>query len=83
MKHEIKIVTNQKFRPMRAVWSCMTPIFVIGIGVALDSAAMQWVGFVFLMLLAVAIAATQLAKDDGLTIDQARKRLNEIEKGQL
>ena len=80
-KTTIKIETTSKFHPLRAVWSASTMVAVIGIGVAVDSAAMQWAGFLVLMLTALAVGIVKAAKNDGLTIDQARARLDEIEGG--
>ena len=54
---------------------------VIGTGALLDSAAMQWAGFggLFIAMLGASVFMSQ--KDSGLTPDQARRRIDEIEKG--
>lgn len=51
---------------------------LIGIGVWLDSGAMQWVGAIlgFFVIISKSI---HLGRKNRLTIEQARKRLDEIE----
>lgn len=53
-------------------------ILLIGIGVYLESSAMQWVGAILGFVTMIAQSA-RLNKDERLTIEQARKRLDEIE----
>lgn len=55
-------------------------VAMIGIGVLLDSAALQWVG-AFIGFLAIASNTIRAFKDNRMTIEQARKRLDEIEAG--
>ncbi|MEX0303352.1 MAG: hypothetical protein AB3N24_13115 [Leisingera sp.] len=62
------------------IYSALVPIVLIGIGALLESAAMQWAGFLLTCFLALAVAFR--ANKDRLTIDQARDRLNEIERDQ-
>lgn len=77
----IKIIVNAKFRPLRALWFASTMAAVIGVGVAVDSAAMQWAGFLMLMLIGLGSGIAKASKNEGLTIDEARARLDEIEGG--
>jgi len=53
-------------------------VALIGIGIALGSNAMQWVGAI-LGFLTIISRAARAAKDNRMTIEQARKRLDEIE----
>ncbi|MEM8801108.1 MAG: hypothetical protein AAGF55_01090 [Pseudomonadota bacterium] len=57
-------------------------VALIGIGVFLESAAMQWVGaFIgFTFIIGKAIASAQ--RDKMLSVSEARKKLDEIERGQ-
>lgn len=65
---------------MRDMSSFVEFVALIGIGILLDSAAMQWVGAI-LGFLFIGIHAIRLAKDNRMTIPEARKRLDEIEMG--
>lgn len=53
-------------------------VTMIGIGVFLESTALQWVGAI-LGFLHIIGRATRLFKDNRYTIEQARKRLDELE----
>lgn len=53
-------------------------VALIGIGVVLDSTAMQWVGAI-LGFITFMGRFNRMMKDNRLTIEQARKRLDEIE----
>ncbi len=53
-------------------------VLLIGIGWLLDSSAMQWVGAI-LGFLVVGSNVARMSKDTRMTIEQARKRLDEIE----
>lgn len=58
-------------------------ILVVGptaLGIVADSAAMQWLGFVFTLLTVFAIAANMAKHTTFKTIDEARAYLNELEK---
>lgn len=79
MTHKITINTNPQFRPLQTVSSTALTVLVIGVGVVADSAAMQWAGFVSLLLTVIGLSVIKSKKDDCLTIDEARKRLDEIE----
>lgn len=56
-------------------------VALIGIGVYLESAALQWVG-ALLGFLTIINRMARLLKDNRFTIAQARARLDEIERGQ-
>jgi cell division protein FtsW (lipid II flippase) len=53
---------------------------VVGLGVLLDSQPLQWVGAIIWMI-AMVSAAYRTFDNGRLTIDAARKRLDEIEGG--
>lgn len=71
-----------KETPLRSWISDMSSvvgfILLIGIGIYLESNAMQWVGAI-LGFWTIIVKGMRLAKDNRFTIDQARKRLDEIE----
>lgn len=75
----ISIKTNPKFQPARALVSACMQVGVIGVGVLADSPAMQWSGFFALIIVGLAAAVMSNQKDTGLTIEQARARLDDIE----
>ncbi|WP_168797957.1 hypothetical protein [Pacificoceanicola onchidii] len=50
---------------------------LIGVGIATDSAAMQWSGFVALCLMA--LAAAVLSRIEPMTVEEARQTLDTIE----
>jgi len=56
-------------------------VALISIGVYLDSSAMQWVGAI-LGFLTICGSATAAARKHKMTVAEARKRLDEIERGQ-
>lgn len=58
------------------------PVATIGLGVLFESPAMQWWSFVLTILLILGFATVAMKKNKGLTIEQARKRLDEIEANQ-
>lgn len=74
----VTVRTNPKFRPLRSIFTACIQVAVIGIGIVTESAAMQWAGFIVLILMALAIAIISAKKDEGLTISEARERLNEL-----
>ena len=82
MTTTININTNPRFRPLRALFVATTQIGVIAIGVVVGSTAMQWAGFILLGLMLIAVVAVQQTKHSltGLTIQEARDRLDEIER---
>lgn len=76
---KITIQTNPVLRPAVIAARLTISIAPILLGVMLVSPAMQWLGFVlfFLMMMSAGLAGT--AKDSGLSIAEARARLDEIE----
>lgn len=82
MKDEttITIKTNPKFYWWRVPLVFGIQTGIIGIGIWADSQAMQWSGFVAVILLAVGASIAASERDRGLTISEARKRLAEIER---
>jgi hypothetical protein len=77
---KIGINTNPKFKPFRALFVYSMFAGLIGLGVATDSAAMQWAGFMLASLATIAWVWTFAKQDRNLTIEQARARLDEIER---
>lgn len=75
----ITIKTDPKFRPWRAAISTCIQVGIIGIGILANSPAMQWSGFLALVLIAITAAITSDQKNTSLTIEQARARLDAIE----
>lgn len=55
---------------------------VIGVGIWAESPAMQWIGFAFLLLFIVVLAVAWGERNTRLTIDEARQRLDEIERNE-
>lgn len=51
-------------------------VSIIGVGVLLTSSAMQWVGAIVFF---IAVAGTASASKNRFTIDEARKRIDELE----
>ncbi|MBC7155749.1 MAG: hypothetical protein H5U19_14320 [Rhodobacteraceae bacterium] len=76
-EHTINIKTNPKFRPWRMLMTVSAQIGVIGVGVLVDSAAMQWAGFVVLSLMLAELAIG--ADPRGLSIGEARREIDRIE----
>lgn len=77
----IKITTP--FRPLRMLFSTALEVGVIGIGVWVGSAAMQWAGFLALLLIALGMANGYGRRNDGLTPDEARARIDQLERGEM
>lgn len=75
----ITVNTNQKLKPLRTVYSSLFTITVIGVGAVLESAAMQWIGFIVVIITALGVVMAGAGKNSNLTIDEARKRLDELE----
>ena len=78
----IKIVTQPRFKPLRMVLSVMIQVGIFAIGIAANSPAMQWCAFFMLFIGLFALAATETQKNSGLTIAQARAKLDELEAAQ-
>ncbi len=82
-KTVIEIKTNQKFKPLRVVSVILMMTSPICLGIATGSSAMQWAGFVLGGISVVAAAAAFGRTNTGLTIEQARARLDEIEQDEI
>jgi hypothetical protein len=65
---------------LRDTSSVVSFIALIGIGIVLDSSAMQWVGAI-LGFIVILERSNRLFKSNRFTIEEARKRLDEIERG--
>ena len=77
----IRIVDFTKPKPL---WAALRgpslQVGVVWIGVAVGSDAMQWMGFAALMVIAFARIAYEVQRESGgLTIAEARAKLDEIE----
>jgi hypothetical protein len=77
---EIEIRINPKLNPLRAGIQLSIQIGVIGVGIWADSPAMQWCGFLFLILGLSSFRAIELDQNKGLSIADARKRLDALER---
>ena len=78
--HTITIYRDSKSNPARMVRTWVFIVALIGTGAVLGSTAMQWIGFIILILICFAAVKHDLHKNSGLTIAQARARLDEIER---
>lgn len=76
----INIEITTPFRPLRTLFHTAVEVGVIGIGVWVGSAAMQWAGFLALLLLMLGAANAHSKRNKGLTPDEARARIDQIEK---
>lgn len=63
----------------RDMSSVVAFVALIGIGVLLESSAMQWIGAVFGFVTILA-NVRRILNDNRMTTDQARKRLDEIDR---
>lgn len=82
MTRKYEITLREPFRTSpwaRTFRAILVPTVLIGMGVLLDSSAMQWMGFVVTILTALGIALGKM-RIEGMTIEEARKRLDEIER---
>lgn len=76
----ITILTDPKFRALPAVYRLLVQVGVIGIGVAVDSLAMQWIGFIAVIIMVLALATKDKRRREGMSIAEARQELDEIER---
>lgn len=79
----IKIVTKQKWNPMKTLRAFIFIMALILPGVWLESQAMQWVGFIFLILTLLGYIVISSEKSSGLTIAEARQVLDELQKEEI
>lgn len=76
---KIKVMTAPKWKPLRASYVFALQFIMIGAGVLADSPAMQWMGFVMVILCGIVAIAMQADRQGAMSIDEARKRLDELE----
>lgn len=76
---KIEIVTHPAFNLRRVTLGLALQMVPIAVGIWTGSAAMQWMGFVCSLIIMFAVAAMLVRRDQGLTIAEARVRLDEIE----
>lgn len=80
-KPEVILIVDGAWESLGRDASSLAFVFAcIGLGIWLDSAAMQWFGAV-VAFLALILRAGAVAKNNVYTVDGARKRLDEIEAG--
>ncbi|KFB11054.1 hypothetical protein [Nitratireductor basaltis] len=78
MKQEVIIIKEGVVQSLvRDVGTFATFLTLIGVGVLLESSAMQWAG-VIIGFFVIAVRATGHAKRHTMTIEQARARLDEL-----
>jgi len=75
----IEIKTRPKFRPFVRAYHIAVSMSPLILGVIVDSQAMQVAGLFLFVLTAIALAAADTSANRGLTIDEARARLDEIQ----
>lgn len=83
--YEININVIPKLRLRKIIFFSVLQFSVIGTGKMIGSEALQWSGFVTILLLIVISAIGKIVenieKTRGLTIEEARKFLDELETG--
>lgn len=72
--------TNPRFSITRHAIGFALQTVPIGVGVWWDSEPLQWLGFFCSILFLLAVSVWYGRKDYALTIEAARKRLDEIER---
>lgn len=75
----IEISVNSRFSPISMLRMTSFIGAVFAPGILLDSQAMQWLGFLMCIICAIGFAIDIQRQNQRLSIDQARKRLDEIE----
>lgn len=82
--HTFKIKTHPRTKWGRTTLFAAIYVGVIGIGAALDSAAMQWGGFIVIMTTVAALAVNMTNAEDRLmSIDEAKAKIAEIEANEI
>ena len=74
----VRVRHGGKHWPSRLLFAVGVQVTIIGVGILADSPAMQWSGFVFLFLILFAAAISMAEKT--LTIEEARAKLDELER---
>lgn len=82
-KVEIIINTNPKINLRKIMIIPAMQLVLIGIGVIVGSTAMQWMGFVMFWILLLAISIVNIRRESGLTIEEAKKLIEELEKNEV
>lgn len=82
---EKKITITIVDRRANTFWRRLLTVVVIvlgptSIGILLDNPAMQWLGFVFTLLLFFGFSAAEQKKSVTHSITEARRRLDELER---
>ena len=74
-------IVDQTKRARRTSWliSGLVPFVFMGVGTVLGNTAMEWFGFIVTILFIAGSAVRMASKGSELTIEQARKLLDEIE----
>ncbi|RJG46540.1 hypothetical protein [Mesorhizobium sp. DCY119] len=76
-KPEILVIHESVWHSfVRDATTFLMAVSIIGVGVLLASTAMQWVGAIVFFL---AVAGTAAAHKNRMTIEEARKRIDELE----
>jgi hypothetical protein len=80
VKHTITIVNASIFarQAIRLLAILNGVIVPIGVGVLVDSAAMQWAGFILGFFVVGGIAKASMDKDRFTTVDAAKARLDQM-----
>jgi|AACY02.2.fsa_nt_gi hypothetical protein len=79
-RHSITVKISPRYNPWRQIWGLCLQVGVIGIGVVLDSVAMQWAGFIVLLLVALLASLRMMLAHEELTIEEARRVLDQLER---
>lgn len=80
---KITIETNPKFSLARHLVGFAAQTVPIGVGVWWQSEPLQWLGLVCAVLFLVALSIWYARRDFALTIEEARRRLDEIERDEI
>ena len=63
------------------IFTLLTTVGMVGIGVWLESTALQWVGAIMSMIAAFGMVQAIVSNSYKYTINDARKKLDEMERG--
>lgn len=76
---EIYIRTNPKFKPLRVLYAFSVQFALISIGIAAESPAMQWMGFVMVVLIVLVLAVATVDSNKAVSFDEARRMIDDME----
>ena len=79
----IVIETNPKFTYRRHALAFLLQTVPIGVGVYWESEPLQWLGLACSLLLLLAVSVWIARREFAVTIEEARKRLDEIERQEI